>query len=596
MAPNMNTFFEGAELIVPGVYYADNVSNVLQFPSSGPLPLIFIGYGNGPKPQTPVFFNSLLQAQSSLRGGQSSTYLTPMFLPSPDTTLNGVNSITYIEAGNNVQSSFNFKDASGTTVLTAYSAMYGESANLIQSEVVAGTIGGVQITLTDGYSGTSIVKNNLGIPMQIAYLGTGTTTTYSVVASGGTVVSFVVSSPNAGESYTIPISATTYTTVSQIAAYLNGTGHYSASVVSDSNLPATSLDIVSDVALPESTTGAGSYNFVNVTAYLGDPLYWMNTFASNYVTGCVVPSGVVSSSTTQIVASPTANFSGGQSVPPISSDYADALNVAQTVTGWGLFIDSNTPAVLMLGAQHAALMSTISEKKYRRFFSGSTVGDSTSYTSNICLSLNGLTSSYVYPGVKIISTTTGLPTTMGGLYVAAAIAGLACGNRIAEPFTNKTINGIGVEVPLNTAQINSLQQSGAMVIQTSTVTGVPTLINDFTTWQEDNNVENVLNQQVACRFATSYYMNSLLQPYVGQIAAGVISLGKIKTQVVAGLNNILYTGPGSSGWIASWNPASLVLSFNGTTMTLSLTLSVIFVGQNRFITVYATVEPLLAQL
>jgi hypothetical protein len=241
-------------------------------------------------------------------------------------------------------------------------------------------------------------------------------------------------------------------------------------------------------------------------------------------------------------------------------------------------------------------MRTITEKNPRRFISGSTVGDTISYTANTCFSLNGITSSYVYPGIQIISTTTGLPTFKGGLYVAAAIAGIMCGNRVAEPVTNKQINGIGVEVSFNTTEIDQLQKAGALIIQQSPTTGVPTLINDFTTWQEDNNVENVLNQQVACRFATSYYMNSLLQPYIGQIAAGLISLGKTKTQVIAGLNNIMYTGPGSAGWVAAWNPASLVLNFNGTTMTLSLSVSLVFVGQNRFITNYITVEPLLATL
>lgn len=604
--PNMNTFFEGAELITAGTYYADNVSNVLQFPSTGPLPLIYVGYGNGPKPKTPVQFNSLNQALASLRGGQSASYITPMFLPSPSSSLNGANTIIYIEAGENTQSVVNFTDASGTIVISAQSAMFGVSANLLQSSVntssSANPVGGAQITITDGYNGQSISKNNLGIPMQLAYLGSQTGVTYSVVASGGVAVSFEVSSPLSSESYTIPINpvngtSSSYTTVSYLAAYLNGTGSYSATVISDGNLPAQDLDIVSNVSLP-SGTSAGSYNYVNVTSYLPDVVYWLNNYAGNFIypNSAAIASGIVSSSTTQIAAAPTTNFTGGSSVPPSASDYANALTAAETVTGWALFIDSNAPAILMLGAQHAALMSSIQEKQPRRYFSGSTVGDTISYTSNICMSLNEISTSYVYPGIQIISTTTGLPTMKGGLYVAAAIAGITCGNRIAEPLTNKQINGIGVEVALNTAQIDELQKAGALLIQQSPFTGVPTLINDFTTWQQDNNVENVLNQQVACRFANTYYFNNLLQPYVGQIAAGLISLGKIKTQVIAGLNNIMYTGPGSAGWIAAWNPASLNLTFNGTTMTLELTVSVVFVGQNRFITSYVTVEPLLANL
>ena len=598
MAPNMNTFFEGEELIVAGTYYADNVSNVLQFPSTGPLPLIYIGFGNGPAPKVPVQFNSLLQAQASLRGGQSASYLTPMFLPSPDPTLNGVNTIIYIEAGENTQSTMSLKDTAGTVVINASSAMYGVSANLLQYNVntspSSNPVGGCQVSITDGYTNQTISKNNLGIPMQVAYLGSQTGVTFSVVASGGVVTEFEVSSPLASESYTIPINSST--TVAYLVAYLNGTGNYSASVISDGNLPAQDLDVVASVSLPSGV--AGTYVYTNVTSYLPDVVYWLNNYAGNFIftNSASIVSGTVSSSTTQVASAPNTNFTGGQSIPPTTADYTNALIAAETVTGWTVFMDSNVPANIMMGAQHAELMSSITEKNPRRFFSGSTVGDTATYTEGICKNLNSITTSYVYPGLQIISQTTGLPTTKGGLYVAAACAGLSCGNRVAEPLTNKQINGIGVEVALNTSTINGLQKSGCIIIQQSNSTGIPTLINDFTTWQGDNNVENVLNQQVACRFATNYYINNLLQPYVGQIAAGVISLGKVKTQVIAGLNNIMYTGPGSSGWVAAWNPASLNLNFNGANMTLAFSASLVFVGQNRFITSYITVEPLLANL
>lgn len=605
--PNLNQFFEGAELIVAGVYYADNVSNVIAFPSTGPLPLIYVGYGDGPAPKTPVIFNSLPVAEASLRNGPASAYLQPMFQPSPDPTINGVNQIIYIEAGANTQSTFSLKDATSTVVISGQSAMYGVSSNLLQVEVQSGTLGGSKITFTDDYSGISITKDNLGIPMQLAYLGSATTVTYTVSGNANGVPDyFVVTSTNPGESFTIPLGPTTYSTVSQVAAYLNGTGYYSANTVSDSSLPSTSLDIATAVPLPSGTTpptgspsgihAVAPFVFVNVTAYLGDPVYWMNTYAGNFVTNVSVPSGIVSSATTAPSVLPNTNFTGGQSVPPLNSDYALAFVAAESVTGWSVFADSNNPAVVILGTQHAELMSTITEKSYRRFFSGSSVGDPTTTAQNIARSMNSENASYVYPGIQIINTVTGLPETEGGLYVAAAIAGITAGNRIAEPLTNKSINGIGVEVALNTTQINALQQAGIIILQPSPTSGLPILLNDFTTWQEDNNVENVLNQQVACRYATAYYFNNLLQPYIGQIAAGAISLGKIKNQVIAGINNITYTGPGSSGWIATWNPSSLNLSFNGTTMTLSLTLSIVFVGQNRFLTTYVTINPLLSNL
>jgi len=581
-------FFQGVQLIRPGVYYADNVNAVAPTPSTGVPPLIFIGFGNGPKPLTPIQFSSLTEGQQVLRGGQAATYLP--FMYNPGSGLNGAQTITYIEAGQNVQSTFTYVTSGGTPVITATSNVYGNSANLLQTSVSAGNIGGIDLTLLDGYTNQSASANNLGVPFQLAYLGTATGVTFSVVETNGVVTEFVVTSPNKGESFTIPISNTTYQTVSQIISYLNGTGYYNATLVTNGNLPATSLDVVANV--PLATGAPGAYVYTNVTATLGDPVWWINNI-SGLATATIV-SGVTSSPTLVPEDIPLSPFTGGQSVPPTTQDYANALNAAENVSGWALFMDSNTPAVVMLGTQHAELMSTIQERKYRRFFSGSSVGDSLEVASQMALAMNSISASYAFPGITVISTTTGLPTTYGGLAAAAAAAGFVCGNIVAQPLTNKALNAIGVEQTLNTAQTLQAQSSGLLVVEQSKTTGLVTFINDFTTWVEDDNVENVLNQQVACRYATAYYLIQALQPYIGQINAGQISLQKIKNVIMTDLNDIVYTQQNTSGWLSSWNPASLVLSFDGTTMTLSVTLQVVFVGQNRFITLYVTVQPLQA--
>jgi N-acetylmuramic acid 6-phosphate (MurNAc-6-P) etherase len=83
---------------------------------------------------------------------------------------------------------------------------------------------------------------------------------------------------------------------------------------------------------------------------------------------------------------------------------------------------------------------------------------------------------------------------------------------------------------------------------------------------------------------------------VGQIDAGVSSLGKIKKAITSTLNQLKYTGPGSSGILSSWDAKSLVLTYDGATQTVAITVSVVFVGQNRFITIYTNVQPLNASV
>ena len=45
--PNVNTQFEGATLILPGAYYADNVKATLPTTPAIVPPMVFIGFGYG---------------------------------------------------------------------------------------------------------------------------------------------------------------------------------------------------------------------------------------------------------------------------------------------------------------------------------------------------------------------------------------------------------------------------------------------------------------------------------------------------------------------------------------------------------------------
>ena len=86
-------------------------------------------------------------------------------------------------------------------------------------------------------------------------------------------------------------------------------------------------------------------------------------------------------------------------------------------------------------------------------------------------------------------------------------------------------------------------------------------------------------------------MVNVLQKYIGTIAYPVQEI-TILNSVKSALNALLYTGGSSNGVLSSWDSSSLVLTYNGPTQTASITVSVQLVGQNRYITVFATVLPL----
>lgn len=585
--PDLNISFGGSILVAPGAYYLDNVSAALQATVPTTPPLIFIGYGYGQKPQTASSYGSPQALLSAIRGGPCSGFVS--FLMQPSSQLNGAQQVTYINPGENTQSALTLN--SGVSgVIALLSANYGLPSNLLQAQVQTGSVGGRRVTIYDAYQGQSFVQDNLGLPFQLAYEGAASGVTFAVVASGGVPVTFQTTSSVSGESLSIPLGPATYGTVEQLVEYLNGSGHYSAQVISQGALPTSYLDVVSGVALPVS---GASLTYENVTATLGDIVYWINTQAESLATATQV-SGVVSSAAVAPSVLALTPFSGAVSIPPTLQDYANAFNLALTYAGWVVFADSNASGVVALGNQHAITASQPGYGTWRRFFSGSSQGQSVAASIAAAQSCDAITSCYVHGGIYQTSTTTGVNTLYSGLYVAAAAAGMATGNAPATPLTNKSVIGNGTEYQLSpgpAGQIDQLQQAGVIPFTTSPITGEPTIISDFTTWQLDSNPENVFTQQVACRWWLAYTLRNAAQPYVGTIADPVTEVNILKA-IKQALNLLLYTAGNPNGVLASWNPNSLVLIYTGAQQLAAITVNVVLVGQNRYITETVNVLPL----
>ena len=585
--PNLDVNFNGSTLVLPGAYYADNVSNALGSTQPATPPLIFLGNSYGLKPFTPTTFaGSTLSAQllAAIRGGPASGFVP--FLTNPSGQLNGAGQITFINVAPNTQSSLTLNSGS-SGVINLTSANYGLPSNQLQAQLQTGTAAGKNVSLYDQYANLSVTGVNLGVPFNLAYTGTATGVTYSVIASGANnAVTFQTNSPNAGESVTLNLGA--YATVEQVVQYLSGTGYYSAYVLSNGALPSSSLDAASGISLGIPVSGVDQY--VGVNATLGDIVFWVNQYASGYASA-VIASGITSSSGVAPTNIPYTLFSGATSVTPTTANYASGFNAALTVPGWAVFAGSNASGVIALGAQHVQTASSITNKSWRRFFSGSSIGDSISTTLAAAASMSEINATYVYPGIYRTNIQTGVNELHGGLYAAAAVAGMATGNPPATPLTNKSLTGNGVEIALTVSQIDQLQQGGVMPIAVSQITGLPTVLSDFTTWLDDANPENVFNQQVACRYYAAYALTGALQPYVGTIASPfneTIVLNAAKQM----LNGLIYSQTNQNGVLSSWDPTTLQLVYTGANQTAGITVNVILVGQNRMITMYVNILPL----
>lgn len=607
--PNQNIQFNGQTLVIPGVAYADNVSAVQPANPALIPPMVFIAYGYGGKPfSAQTFPNGGGQALvDALRGAPSADFVP--FISNPSTELFSASEVIYINCSENTQSTLILQDSTPKNIVFMTSADYGPPSNLLMAEVQSATTAGVMMTIFDGYTGINQASaDNLGVPFQIAYTGASSGVTMTVTAvsgtgtavpGGGTVMptgtgatQLALSSPVSGESITVALGTGQYQTVGQLVAYLNTTSHYVAQVlpnVANGQMPTQFLDSQSATSLPSPVAGANQ--FVNCTAGIGGILYWVNQFAVSLASA----SGVIGGTYDVPVNIPLTHFAGAVAGPPTNSDYQSAFNAAALQSAWTVFADSNNPAVIAMGVQHAIDMSEPQNGRWRRFISGSSIGDTVTQAQTQARSMNAYQATYVYPGIWRTDTNTGNNTLYSGLHVAAAVASMMAGNQIAQPLTNVSLIGNGVEAQLSIGaggQIDLLQQAGVMPIYIDPLSKEPTIVSDFTTWNNDNNPENTFNQQIGCRQALAYSLSQGLQPYIGTIASPY-GLAKIKKAATRILNALIYS-PGNNGILVSWDPKSMVITFDGTVGggTVNFTVSVVFVGQVRFILETAFVLPL----
>lgn len=588
--PNLTINFGGQTLVFPGAYVYTTLSGLTQ-PAPTVPPLMYIGYGYGVKPKTPTTFYTGQDLINALRGGPASAYVTPMTLPSP--SVNGTTYITFIDASENtVASGSLLSGAGGSAVISMTSTIYGPPANLIQVGVFSPSVSGVEIEVLDGYTNQLYTGNNLGYPFMLAYDGTATgSLSYAVNGAAGNATGFVLSSPIAGESFSVTLSASTYPTVADLVQYINGTGYWSATLLSSTQgqLSSSLLDIASGVLTGVPASGVPTYYGVASKYY--DVITWFNTFTP-VVSAALASTGT---KTGTILGQSLTPLTGAAGIAPTLGDYATCFNLALNYPAWVVFADNNSVGVQALGAQHAETASETQNRTWRRFMTGSSVGDSVTTTVNNAQALNSRTTTYSYPGITVVNTTTGLDTTYGGLYVAAAAAGMACGNFVAMPLTNKALNGVTVEQTLTNSQMAQLQNSGVMCTFLSN--NIPTILSDVTTWQQDSNPENVFNQQVACIFWVSYSLVAAMTPYIGGVAAPSVATS-IGNAVVKTLNSLIFADTGLSlggqtanTVLAGWQAGSIVVSYNGTTQQWSVSCQVQLVGQNRFITMTVYAAP-----
>jgi hypothetical protein len=137
----------------------------------------------------------------------------------------------------------------------------------------------------------------------------------------------------------------------------------------------------------------------------------------------------------------------------------------------------------------------------------------------------------------------------------------------------------------------TLISSGVFVLYLPQDTNVPTFAQDLTTWQVNNNSSLLYNQQVSIDQFLSYVLFQTGQPYVGTIASTFDQTNILKAYKAL-LNGLINSSTNSNGILNSWDSSSLTITYNSAQQLQAISVNVVPVGQNIYITVTANVQPL----
>ena len=264
----------------------------------------------------------------------------------------------------------------------------------------------------------------------VLLLHTGVTFT---VAATGDPASFRVAltNPTDGSAdLNIPLTSQQYKSIGQLAGYLNTQLGYSAGVVSgaNKNLPSSGLDTVTS----EDVTTA-----VVLTGYMAAIADFVNSNTRGNYSMTVTARQEPDNNTAWVY------FTGGSTPIVTASDWDDALTEVGIAVGQGgiILADTNDPVIMAMVIEFIVEQRTAG-KWFRAYFGAEAglvlAGDTSAYKA-ISASLNHTRARLVCQRVAVFGTS-GALTYLDPIFVAAALAGAAAGNRPYDnPLTNKAL-------------------------------------------------------------------------------------------------------------------------------------------------------------
>ena len=594
---------------IPGVYPRVDTSAMT------PAVLGVTGYlgviapSDGGLPNTIYKFANYDDAARVLRGGRILSYLARMFQPSTDPDVKGTSNVVFIRANPSIVASTIQVPTANTHPVTVNATDAGAWTNGIRVTVtVAGSPSSLVLATSPStayYSAKTVLVEDVPDNQSYSYtIQNGVT----VTAPSGSTATF----DSANQEVTLATNSTLveaipYTQVPTFADLVNWINNHTgwmAQVVGPSYLPTSAIN---DNTAGPATVASTAIFF---PAESGALAYFLQT-------QCPVVTAIMPTFPDVLSALAQTYMTGGagKGSDTIDTDQVTAaLSLAATTRMDLVWMQTTETTCQELLLQHCAAMSTDVARKYRIGICGLNFDNTSPYDGAIsgassndnAIALSAaITQTMAGPltfcvnGSQYANPVTGVQEQLGGLGLAAQVAGMKSGTKVGMPLTNKTITSAGLEFPNWTdAQKTLMLNSGILTAFYDPDEGTTKILQAITTEQSTNPMLRNLGGL--------YIVHELARQEIRALATYVgypldLSTGNlIKVAIAKMLDGLKVSGSNPDGFLTEGQlpdgtktPAweGLQIQGDSTTGAWSIRVSPHPVGETDFITILNKLTP-----
>lgn len=576
MPTDLGIYVDGRQVVIPGVVARTNVDafNVARPPLLKRAAIIAIAQGGPPREFTRL---TVSNAARVLKGGRGLELTDLAFDPSADTP--GIGEIDFYRVNDAQRATLDATSVGsdlGVTALPMHAGVYGNGIRVKRD--AAGD--GFTLTVEDEAGGITEVSPPLGPALEIENVSGATTPGIEVTEDVDGQRHLVLTGDGAGDTHDILIGGDGFTTFADLAAFINGTTGWTATILHQHHQYDPGLTPVATLTL----TGAVGTLDLGLQAQIR----WLE--GSQLARGAATDPAPA---TDDFTDAGFVYLSGGTEGDPVATgDYTDALEALEQRDVQAILLGTTDAAAHAGAVAHCASMSHAASRRERRFFGGPALEpDKTTQLSAAVTharALNSELASVVGTPLRRRNLRTGNVENLSPNHVAAMLMGMACGVRPEVDLTFKTMRVLDTTFEYSVSEIGDFIHGGAVAVYHDHEDLLHRVADDVTAWQNSNNVMRRLRFGVAIR----HYLTRKIRRYTKSFVGGIGSPSTIESILNAterALAEEVRSSAQPDGVLSAYDTITAV--YDGATSLVAVRFNANAVGRIGFIDHLATLRP-----